>query len=183
MIDYAWNHLKIDNDQIFVVGHSRLGKAALWTAANDGRVARIFANETGCMGIALTNRNIGGILFSIHIRFHYRFAESFLTMKNGVLNKTIDQHFLLALITPRKLYLASADRDIWGDPEGEFLALKHAAGVYKLYGANLPNFTQFPDPETPLRGDIGYYVRSGNHDITPLDWVRFFQFLHKRLYN
>ena len=52
MIDYFVTRPEIDADLICVIGHSRLGKTALWCAAQDERVKYVFSNDSGCCGAA-----------------------------------------------------------------------------------------------------------------------------------
>ena len=92
-------------------------------------------------------------------------------------NKHIDQHFLLALIAPRKLFLSTAHEDIYSDPKGEFLALKAALPVFKLYKLNIPDISQMPERDKVLLGDIGFHLRTGVHDITIETWKKFLNYL------
>ena len=84
---------------------------------------------------------------------------------------------LMAAIAPRALYVASATEDRWADPKGEFLALKHAAAVYGLYGfKGLPG-SGFPSSSDSVTGGrLGYHVRTGRHDMTAYDWKRYLDF-------
>ena len=88
---------------------------------------------------------------------------------------------MIALIAPRPVYIASAEKDAEADPAGEFASAKAAEPVYRLLGkpALLPE--KWPAVNQPVGSDLAYHVRSGRHDVKPFDWEQYLAFLDKRL--
>jgi len=154
---------------IVLAGHSRLGKAALWAAANDTRVAAVLSNDSGCGGASLSRHApIGSETLAVmRARFpHWLLPEKPLS---------VDQHQLLAAIAPRALHVASANDDAWADPQGEYLALAAAASAW---GLELPPLAEVYRPGGELsRGALGWHLRPGGHELLPYDWARFLSFL------
>lgn len=167
LLDALASHPSIDAGRCIVFGHSRLGKAALWAAAQDLRFALAISNESGCVGAALSRRCYGERLLHITERFPHWFCPTLRSFNQREHELPVDQHQLLALIAPRPLYVASAAADLWADPRGELLACRAAAPAYELYGLR-----GVDGPES----HIGYHVRPGRHDITPRDFWHYLEF-------
>jgi len=170
-----------EESPIAAVGHSRLGKTALWAAALDRRFAAAIGNNSGCMGAALS-RAVGEtpeLLARVRpYWFASRFAQDLL---NGG-RLPVDQPELLRLIAPRPLYIASASEDDPADPEGEFLSLQTASRRWNPTGN--PWEMQFPKPgETRWhpRLPLGYHLRRGDHDMLAWDWERWLEFADRWL--
>lgn len=172
LIDAAERVGGLETSRTVVAGHSRLGKAALWAAAHDGRIGAVLANSSGCGGSAPARHPVGETLGQM--------AEGYphwILPQNGL--PSVDQHQLLAAIAPRRVYLALAEEDLWADPLGSVMALGAASQIWQ-------GDMDWPTPgkvwdrvrEVHL-ADLGFHIRPGGHDLLPHDWHRFISFLGK----
>lgn len=155
----------IDQTRVALFGFSRLGKAALWAAANDERFAAVIAASSGKGGASLTRRNFGETIFLMTFRFPHWFMRSYGSFAGNEHDLSIDQHQLLALIAPRPVLVSSADKDWWSDPKGEQAAVKAAQGVYGFYKSNGPQ----------------HVLHHGQHAVTKDEWADYLDFLNKEL--
>ncbi len=175
-MDYFEKDKDINAQKIALMGHSRLGKTALWAAAQDHRFAMCIANNSGCMGAAISRRKFGETISQIAYTFPYWFCNNFIKYAGMESELPIEQHMLLALIAPLPLYVASAQEDWWADPHGEFLSAMHASAAYQLYEKEGLPVNEMPMIEKPAMGTIGYHIRKGKHDVTDYDWEQFLKF-------
>jgi hypothetical protein len=179
-VDYLEKDPDIDAKRIALMGHSRLGKTALWAGAQDTRFAIVISNESGEGGASLSRRNYGEDLRRLNTAFPHWFCANYHRYTDHEPLLPMDSHMLLALIAPRPLYVASAEEDRGSDPRGEFLAAVNAGPVYALLGKRGIGTDQMPGLHQPVGDTVAYHIRAGKHDVTAYDWDQYLDFADRQ---
>lgn len=178
-LDYALTRDDIDPDRIAVIGHSRLGKTALWAGANDERFPIVISNDSGCSGAAVSRGKVGETIGRISSVFPRWFNDKYKEYSDREYEAPFDQHFLLAAIAPRKICVGNASEDTWADPVSEYLCCCAVSHVWEKAGK--PGFVH-PDRlpeigEAFQQGSISYHLTDGVHYLGRADWLRYMDFM------
>ena len=185
VIDYLETLPEIDRENIAVIGHSRLGKTALWCGANDTRAKLTVSNCSGCGGAAYERTKKPGAetIEVMNTKFPYWFCENRQKYAGHESEMPFDQHFLLAAIAPRFVSVSSAEKDDWADQQSEQRSCIGATPAWQVNG-----LLGFVGPEEPAAvgdyysdGEISYHLRGGIHFLGRYDWQRYMKFAKKNL--
>ena len=181
VMDYLQEQTFVDKTRIAVIGHSRLGKTALLTAALDTRFTHCCSNGSGTSGDALSRGNNCETVKMITTDYPYWFCDTYKQYADNESAMPIDQHHLLALIAPRKLAIGSSSYDPHEDPNGTYLAACAASPMWELYDKaglihpdSLPAIKDFYS-----EGNLEYHYRYGQHYLNEYDWACYISFLTK----
>ena len=187
-IDYLVTDSAVDADRIADIGHSRLGKAAIWAGANDERIALVISNDSGDTGASLSRSNHGETVKSINAFFPHWFCENYSSYGGNEEELPVDQHMLLACIAPRQIYVAAAEDDLWSDPVGAWNSLLYSRDAFELYGLEtiegevITDGSEMTDSDIRLFSEsMGWHIRSGWHDMTEADWANYLDYMDQYL--
>jgi hypothetical protein len=179
-VDYLVTDPDVDPHHIALVGHSRLGKAAMLAGAFDDRVALVIPLQAGCGGTAPSRGTVGESVQRINTSFPHWFCGEFKKFNTQPDRLPFDQNCLIALCAPRPVLLGAAVEDTWANPAGAFEMLKAASQVYHFVGAaGLPAQTM-PEIDKLVDSNLGFFIRPGKHSMTKLDWQYFLDFADKQ---
>jgi hypothetical protein len=181
VMDYLARDRDIDRKRIALVGHSRLGKAALLAGAFDDRAALVIPLQAGCGGTAPSRGKIGESVKRINTGFPEWFCGVFKQFNDQPERLPFDQDCLIALCAPRPVLLGAAVEDTWANPSGAFAMLQQAGGAYRLTGAEGLAAQTMPGTNQVIDSNLGYFIRPGKHSMTRADWKVFLDFADKHL--
>lgn len=176
-VDYLVTDKAIDRKRLAVVGHSRLGKTALLAGAFDDRLAVVIPSQAGCGGSGPSRHTDPKAepVERINKAFPHWFNGHFKAFGADPSKLPFDQNGLVALCAPRPVLFPNAADDLWANPAGQWEVLKAASPAYRLYGPDgLP--AAKPPAGVLSKGRLGYWVRPGQHAMTPADWAAYLDF-------
>jgi len=163
VMDWIETRPELDASRVAVLGHSRGGKTALWTGAQDERFAMTISNGSGCGGARLGRAQDpkAETFRQILHNFPNWFCTDFTQWIDRDAEVPHDADDLIRLIAPRLVFIASGSEDAWAGPDAEKAACDAARDLYAAYGL----------PER-----IGYWRHPGPHKLRPDDWEKFMDF-------
>jgi hypothetical protein len=195
VMDYALTLPETDAKNVAIVGHSRLGKTSLYTGMMDERFRFVYSNAAGCAGDTLAHGNTGfdrphwvyqggELIEDIVKNFPYWFCKNYHKYAERSIADCFDQHFLLATIAPRYLFIGTCASDNWADTKGEQLCALAASEAWERMG--LSGFLDASDRyvemyEERIDGHIGFAKANTFHFLTRHNWASFLRFMQKHL--
>lgn len=175
-IDYAETDAALDVSRSAITGHSRLGKTVLYAGATDERIWCTCSINSGSGGAALSRGKVGETVAKITDRFPYWFCPKYGDYADKENELPLDQHYVIASIAPRLVYVASAWDDGWADPRSEYLGCAAADRTGKdfVHPDRLPEIG-----DCFHEGPIGYHMRAGGHAFNREDWTHLIEYITK----
>ena len=155
------------------MGHSRLGKTALWAGAQDQRFAIVISNDSGEGGAALSRRRFGETIRRINTSFPHWFCTNLQAVQRP-----------RGRAARRSAHAPGPDRPTPGADlqrhrrtSGPTRAAssspaKGADPVYRLLGTDGLAVRDMPGTNVLVWSTVGYHIRPGKHDVTPVELGR-----------
>ena len=100
-MDYLETDKDVDSQRVAIMGHSRLGKTALWAAALDTRFAMVLSSCSGEGGASLFRRNYGETMSNLLDQFPHSFDGNLRKFRGHADQLPVDAHELIDLVAPR----------------------------------------------------------------------------------
>ncbi len=168
VMDWIETEPLLDAAHVAVVGHSRGGKASLWTGVTDTRFAMACVNGSGCAGAKLNAMDLPQSEHIVDIvrTFSYWFAPNYIRYVNRDDALPFDQHQLLALMAPRLLCVGSGSTDHWAGPAGERESCVLASPAWEAQGKK----------GLADGGSVSYHKHEGGHGLRADDWKVYLDF-------
>ncbi len=185
VLDYLETRDEVDKDNVAVIGHSRLGKTALWCSAQDERFKFAFSNDSGCSGAAYERiKHEGAETLQVITKvFPYWFCGNFLKYVGREDERPFDQHFVLGAICPRYVGIGSASLDDWADQYSEQLSCVAASPLWNLFDKKgyIGKIEPAEMGEHFMEGEVSYHLRDGIHFLSRQDWLRYMAFVKSKM--
>lgn len=169
---------RVDARHTSIMGHSRHGKAALLATIWDPRIEAVIAHQSGFAGSSLSRSGTGETLERMAETYPHWLAPGAQAYAKNPASLPFDQHLVLALVAPRRLFLGNARRDVWSDPNSSFRAAQAADDMWMAYGARgLADASMRTFDPT---AGIVWWLRAGGHSVVDDDIAAFIEFLKAR---
>lgn len=164
-VDYLYTLPQVNRAQIGISGHSRNGKQALIAAAFDDRIGAAVPSSgntgEGSPWRYTTDMFAAESLEQITGNFPHWFHPRLRFFAGREQKLPVDQNSLMALVAPRGLMLASSFSESQGNAFGFEQAYRASQKVYQFLGK---------------AGNLGLYLRAGDHPTTAEDIERYVDF-------
>lgn len=201
VLDYVLTKDGTDPKNVAILGHSRLGKTALFTGMADERFAFSFSNNSGCSGAAIARGGSGlpdsdgnfavekefrGETIEVITRvFPYWFCKNYLKYAKTAYAEDFDQHYLLASIAPRNVCVNTAELDYWADQKSEQLSCVAASPAWENLGLEgLEECDHFlTGGEKLLNGNVGLFMAPTMHFLSRHAWNNYMEFMRIHRHN
>lgn len=166
-------------EKLYVAGHSRLGKTALLAAAKYSIFAGCMVNCSGCSGAAISREKHGETIKDIVDVFPFWFTPNYKKYAEKEDEMPFDQHYLMASVAPRKVFIVAASEDDWADTDAQYLCAEAASAAYKDFGLTglCEREKMLEIGEKNIGGEISFFVREGVHFFSREDWAFYLECL------
>ncbi len=165
---------RLDETSISALGHSRYGKSALIALAWSDDVAAAIAHQSGFAGAASSRDPSGETLARMAKSYPHWLRPGLSEDLEAGTELTLDQHYLLALSSPKPMFLGNGRRDVWSGPNSTYRMALAANAIYEADGAQ--GLTGQSMRDFDPAAEISYWLRVGGHSVVSEDIDAFIAF-------